>query len=48
VKGEVLASLGREEKLITAQIDPTLARDKLVTVGNHLFSDRRLDQYRFE
>lgn len=48
VKGEVLASLGKEEKLITAQIDPSLARDKLVTVGNHLFSDRRLDQYRLE
>jgi predicted amidohydrolase len=48
VKGKVLASLGSREGLITAQIEPSLARDKRVTDRNHLFHDRRPDQYRLE
>lgn len=45
-KGKILASLGEEEALITAEIDPSLARDKHVTPRNHLFHDRHPDQYR--
>ncbi|TET23723.1 MAG: acyltransferase [Candidatus Stahlbacteria bacterium] len=45
-KGEILASLGEEEALITAEIDPSLAGDKYVTSCNHLFHDRRPDCYR--
>jgi len=45
-KGKILASLGEEEALITAEIDPSLAGDKHVTPRNHLFHDRRPDCYR--
>lgn len=46
VKGEILASLEKEEALITVEIDPSLAGDKHVTPRNHLFHDRRPDCYR--
>jgi predicted amidohydrolase len=45
VKGQVLISLAEEEKLATAEIDPSAARDKFATPRNHLFSDRRPEHY---
>jgi len=48
VRGEVLVSLDDEESLITAEIDPSQARDKRVTPRNELLSDRRTDQYRLD
>ncbi len=46
LKGEILASIEDDEKLITARIEPSLARDKHVTPDNDLFLDRRPEQYR--
>lgn len=47
-KGNVLAALGEEEALITAEIDPSHARDKYVTPGNDILVDRRPDCYRLQ
>ncbi len=45
-KGEILhrSSADREEVAII-EIDPKLAQDKLVTINNHLFEDRRIELY---
>lgn len=44
--GKVLAQAGdAEEVVITAEIDPSSARDKTVNARNDLFADRRPDVY---
>jgi predicted amidohydrolase len=45
-RGERLAVADATEECVrTAEIDPTLARDKRVTERNDLFGDRRVDLY---
>lgn len=45
--GAVLMEAGRtDEGVFTVEFDPLLARDKMVTVRNHAFNDRRPDQYK--
>jgi predicted amidohydrolase len=45
-KGEVLAHASQaQEELIISEFDIALARDKMITQRNHLFDDRRPDQY---
>jgi predicted amidohydrolase len=45
-RGQVLGELGREEEgLLLAEIDPALARDKLVTPRNDVLEDRRPEIY---
>lgn len=45
-RGERLAAAGRDEEcVLTAEIDPSIARDKKVTPRNDLFGDRRTDLY---
>jgi predicted amidohydrolase len=45
-RGERLAAAGPDEDcVLTAEIDPALARDKRVTARNDLFGDRRSDLY---
>jgi predicted amidohydrolase len=44
-KGEVLAAAANDEKILTAEIDPFLARDKKITPNNDRFEDRRTAFY---
>ncbi|MBD3285335.1 acyltransferase [candidate division WOR-3 bacterium] len=44
--GNILAFLGTDEALITAEIDPAQARDKFVTPRNDILTDRRPEFYR--
>lgn len=45
-RGEVLAQASEtEEKVGLAEMDPALARDKMVTARNHVIKDRRPDLY---
>jgi len=45
-KGRRLETLGEEgDGVITVEIDPALAREKQVNAYNHLFGDRRPEQY---
>lgn len=44
-KGEVLAKAGRVEEILFADIDPELARNKMITSMNDIFKDRRTDIY---
>ena len=45
-KGEILAQASSaNEEVITAEIDPQLADDKMFTTENHLFGDRRPEYY---
>jgi len=44
--GDVLAKAGpADEALLCMEIDPTLAHDKMITSMNHVFGDRRPEQY---
>lgn len=45
VRGEVLASLDREEQVILTTIEPAKADDKSITPRNDLFDDRRPSCY---
>lgn len=44
-KGEVLASAAHDERIITMDIVPLLARDKKITANNDRFGDRRSELY---
>lgn len=44
-KGEVLAKAGKLEEILFADIDPELARNKMITPMNDIFKDRRTDIY---
>jgi predicted amidohydrolase len=44
-KGEVLASAAHDEKTMTVDIAPLLARDKKITANNDRFGDRRSEFY---
>ena len=44
-KGEVLAKAGKQEEILMLEIDPKLARDKMITPLNDAFKDRRTDKY---
>ena len=45
-RGEQLAQAGREdEEVITADITPSDADDKMITTHNHVLNDRRLELY---
>jgi len=46
-RGEVLAQASAAQpELITVEIDPLLARDKQVTIHNHILQDRKPEEYR--
>lgn len=44
-KGELLAKAGKWEEILFADIDPELARNKMITSMNDIFKDRRTDIY---
>lgn len=44
-KGEVLAKADELEEILFAEIDPELARNKMITPMNDIFKDRRTDIY---
>lgn len=45
-KGEILAKATEEsEEILMVDIDPKLARDKMITPVNDAFKDRRTDKY---
>lgn len=44
-KGEVLAKAGKLEEILFVDIEPELARDKMITSMNDAFKDRRTDIY---
>lgn len=44
-KGDVLAKAGQTEEILMLEIDPKLARDKMITPLNDAFKDRRTDKY---
>ncbi|PKQ65156.1 hypothetical protein BZG02_04840 [Labilibaculum filiforme] len=44
-KGEVLAEAGESETILFVDIDPEMARDKMITPKNDVFKDRRTDIY---
>jgi hypothetical protein len=44
---EILAQASEKEEIVKIiEIDPTHARNKMVTQNNHIFEDRRVDLYR--
>ncbi|MGQ1910209.1 nitrilase-related carbon-nitrogen hydrolase [Marinifilum sp. RC60d5] len=45
-KGELIAQAGTEEEIVILDIDPKLARDKMITPMNDAFKDRRRDIYK--
>lgn len=48
-RGELLAQASEDrEEVIVAEIEPALADDKWITPENHLFNDRRPEQYRVD
>ena len=36
---------GTEEEVITIEIDPKLAQNKMITANNHVFMDRRVELF---
>jgi len=44
-KGELLAKAGVKEEILMVDIDPLLARNKMITPMNNAFDDRRTDIY---
>lgn len=44
-KGELIAKAGAEEEILILDIDPKLARNKMITPMNDAFKDRRSDIY---
>lgn len=44
-KGELLASAAHDERIMTVDIAPLLARDKKITANNDRFGDRRSEFY---
>ncbi|WP_320017840.1 nitrilase-related carbon-nitrogen hydrolase [Labilibaculum manganireducens] len=44
-KGEVIAKADKLEQILFVDIDPELARDKMITKNNNVFKDRRTDIY---
>ncbi len=44
-KGELLAKANKGEEVLTVDIDPLLARNKMITPLNNAFEDRRTDIY---
>jgi len=44
-RGEVLAKADMLEQILFVDIDPELARDKMITKNNDVFKDRRTDIY---
>lgn len=44
-KGELLAKANKDEEVLIVDIDPFLARNKMITPMNNAFEDRRTDIY---
>ena len=44
-KGVILAQAGIQEEIVFADIEPELARNKMITPMNDIFTDRRTDIY---
>lgn len=44
-KGELLAKANKKEEILLVDIDPLIARNKMITPMNNAFNDRRTDVY---
>lgn len=44
--GEIISEAGRQnEEILFSEIDPEMARNKMITARNHVFDDRRPERY---